>query len=128
MNNKLIITVIASSSSFIFRARVLVGSLPVRVMLQQVISHELERIVWACVAHLVQCSHDGGGDGRLQVGLRRQGIHIHSRLAGHGSELRTESLIRVVISTFRVQIGVHWRLLCRVQVVCRALIYMERET
>ena len=105
MNIKLIITVI-SSSSFIFRARGLVGCLPVRVMLQQVIGHKLERVVWTCLAHLVQCSHDGGGDSRLQVSLGRQGIHIHSRLACHGSELRTESLIRIVIPTFRVEVGV----------------------
>ena len=86
----------------------LVGCLPVRVMLQQVIGYELERVVWASVAHLMQCSHDGGGDGRLEVGLGRQGIHIHSRLTCHGSELRTETLIRVIITTFRVQVGVDW--------------------
>ena len=108
MNIKLIITVISSSSSFIFRARLLVGCLPVRVMLQQVIGYELERVVWACLAHLVQCSHDCWGDGRLQVGLGRQGINIHSRLACHGSELRTETLIRIVITTFRVEVGVDW--------------------
>ena len=108
MNIKLIITVISSSSSFIFRARLLVSCLPVRIMLQQVIGYELERVVWACLAHLMQCSHDGGGDGRLQVGLCWQSIHIHSRLACHGSEFRTESLIRIVITTFRVEVGVDW--------------------
>ena len=86
----------------------LVGCLPVWVMLQQVIGNELKRVVRASVAHLVQCSHDGGGDGRLQVGLGRQGIHIHSRLACHGSELSTETFIRVIIATFWVQIGVDW--------------------
>ena len=86
----------------------LVGCLPVWVMLQQVISHELKRVVWASVAHLMQCSHDGGGDGRLEVGLGRQGVHIHSRLPCHGSELSTETFIRVIIATFWVQIGVDW--------------------
>ena len=80
----------------------LVGCLPVWVMLQQVIGHELERVVGASVANLVQCSHDGGGDGCLKVGLGRQGVHIHSRLACHGSELRTETFIRVIITTFWV--------------------------
>ena len=84
----------------------LVGCLPVRIMLQQVVGNELERVIRACMAHLVQCSHDGGSDGRLQVGLGRQGIDIHSRLACHGSELRAETLIRIVIPTFRVQVGV----------------------
>ena len=86
----------------------LVGCLPVRVMLQQVIGYELERVVWASVAYLVQCSHDCGGDRRLEVRLGRQGIHIHSRLTCHGSELSTETFIRVIITTFWVQVGVNW--------------------
>ena len=64
----------------------------VRVVLQQVVCDELKRVVWSCLAHFVERSHNSGYNSCVQVGLCRQCVDIDLRLGSHCSKLSTEAL------------------------------------
>ena len=78
--------------------------LAVGVVLQDVVGHELEWVVWTGTRHLSQRLQNCGHDLALQVELRRQIIHTQRCLAGHSGELSSSADLWVWVPTLRVQV------------------------
>ena len=82
----------------------LIFQFAVRVVLQNVVRHEFDRVVGARAAHLRKGFHDSRGDGLLKVSLCRQIVDTDRRLLGHRGQFSLSTDISISIAAFRVQI------------------------
>lgn len=67
-------------------------ALPVRVVLEDVVGDELQGVLWAGVAHLVQGAHDSRHYGGIKVRLGGEGVHIYLSVVRHRRKFGPETL------------------------------------
>ena len=77
--------------------------LSLRIVLQHVVSHKLQRVLWASLAHLLKGSHYGRSHGCIQVHFGGERIRVQRRGAHHCFFLGHQALRGVAVAT----LGVH---------------------
>ena len=87
----------------------LVLQVSVRVVLEDVVCYELDRVIGARLAALTQGLHDSRRDGLLEVGLCWKIVNADRCLFRHRRELSLTTYLRVSVPTFWIKII----LLCR---------------